>query len=270
MQTTALDNLFPKRLQRSAMTFFAADALGAALVKQPAVRPEPEGQAEMSWPVPAVARLVHRREYEQALEYRFAKRRNEFLAGRIAARLALMEYSAAKGCHLAPTEVEIVNDPSGRPAVSLESPPRALAIPDISISHGGIYGAALAADAPCGIDLQEQRDSLLRVRDRYCLDEEDRILCAFLPAMAPTARLSLLWTAKEAAKKACSCRWMPGFLDLRLGPPVRRHDDWHVLHLALARAPGQSLLPARLDVLVTDFHSYGLALCILNEASRHA
>lgn len=271
MKAMDLDNLFPERLQRAAMEYFATDSLGTALLRQPAVHPGPGEGPDAESLDSSVARLLHRREQEQALSYRLPKRRNEFLAGRISARLALAQYWAAKGCHQVLPEVEIVNDSKGRPWVKMELVPGEdnLPPPEISISHGGAYGAALATDAPCGIDLQEQQDTLLRVRDKYCSAEEDRILTAFLPEMAPPARLSLLWTAKEAAKKACSCQWMPGFLDLRLDPPVQRQDGWYVFDLALTRAPENFLLPAKLSVLATTFNAYGLAVCILNEA-RHA
>lgn len=271
MKAMALDNLFPERLQRAAMEYFATDALGAALLRQHAVHPGPGGAHDAESFAPSVARLLHRREQEQALSYRLPKRRNEFLAGRISARLALAQYWAAKGCRQVLPEVEIVNDSKGRPWVRMEVVPGEVnqPPPEISISHGGAYGAAMATDAPCGIDLQEQQDTLLRVRDKYCSTEEDRILAAFLPEMTPPARLSLLWTAKEAAKKACSCRWMPGFLDLRLDPPVQRQDGWYILDLALTRAPENFLLPAKLSVLATTINEYGLAVCILNEA-RHA
>lgn len=271
LQITDPANLFPIRLQRAAMEYFATDALGAALIRQAGVQPGSDGGPDAESLGPSVARLLHRREQEQALSYRLAKRRNEFVAGRISARLAVAGYWAAKGCRQVLPEMVIVNDPGGRPSLCIESPgPENKVPPEISISHGGAYGAALATDAPCGIDLQEQQDTLLRVRDRYCLAEEERTLEVFLPEMAPTARLSLLWTAKEAAKKACSCRWMPGFLDLRLELPVQRRDGWYVLQLALTRAPEELLLPTQLGVLATPFHRYGLAVCILNEACRHA
>ena len=271
METMNLDNLFPERLQRAAMEYFATDVLGTALLRQPAAHPGPGEGPDTESLVPSVARLLHRREQEQALSYRLPKRRNEFLAGRISARLALAQYWAAKDCRKALPEVKIINDSTGRPWVKMELVPGEdnLPPPEISISHGGAYGAALATDAPCGIDLQEQQDTLLRVRDKYCSAEEDRILADFLPEMTPPARLSLLWTAKEAAKKACSCRWMPGFLDLRLDLPMQRQDGWDIMNLTLTRVPEDLLLPAQFSVLATTINEYGLAVCILNEA-RHA
>ena len=271
MKAMDLDNLFPERLQRAAMEYFATDALGAALLRQPAVHSGSGEGPDAESIDSSLGRLLHRREQEQALSYRLPKRRSEFLAGRISVRFALAQYWAAKGWYHALPEVEIINDSTGRPWVKMELFPGEdnRPAPEISISHGGAYGAALAADAPCGIDLQEQKGTLLRVRDKYCSTEEDLILSAFLPEMASPARLSLLWTAKEAAKKACSCRWMPGFLDLRLDPPVQRQDGWYILELALTGAPENLLVPAKLSVLATTFNAYGLAVCILNEA-HHA
>ncbi len=88
---------------------------------------------------------------------------------------------------------------------------------DISISHSGDYGAALAACSPCGIDLQLRQDSLLKVKEKYCSEAEYRLLETFLSETDTLARLALLWAAKEAAKKALSHWQMPGFLDLEIG-----------------------------------------------------
>jgi phosphopantetheinyl transferase (holo-ACP synthase) len=186
--------------------------------------------------------------------------------------LALAEFWAAKCICQSLSAVEIVNDPTGRPLIKVDpvSGEKNRSHPEISISHGGGYGAALAADAPCGIDLQEQKDTLLRVLDKYCTAEEDGILAASLPDMAPPARLSLLWTAKEAAKKACSYRWMPGFLDLKLEVPVRRDASCQVLSLTVTRMPKNCRLPGTLTVPATTFHNYGLAVCMINEAQRDA
>lgn len=265
-----LVNLFPQRLRLAAMEYYAAGALGAALLRQPVARPEQDCGPDAA-PLDSAAKgLLHRHEIAQAEAYRLPKRRNEFLAGRAAAKLALAEYWAAKGRQLVLPAVAIRNDPTGRPQAWMaaddeDHQPAA----EISISHGGAYGAALATAAACGVDLQEQKDTLLRVLEKYCIAEEERILAVSLPDAAPLDRLSLLWAAKEAAKKACSHRWMPGFLDLRL-ESIRPQAGCHVLSLGVARAPEPEGFFDPINVLATTFHQYGLAVCILNETRRHA
>ncbi len=263
----AIENQFPEALRRLTINRFETAALGMTLLDQQAL-----GDGADSGLHGRAAAILHGREMAQAESYRLSKRRAEFLAGRVSAKLALAQFWAAKGFCRALSSVQIVNDPTGRPFIRMEPVPgdKIRQPPEISISHGGGYGAALAADVPCGIDLQEQRHTLLKVMGKYCMVEEDHILAAALPKMAPPARLSLLWTAKEAAKKACSSRWMPGFLDLLLEGFECQEGDCLVLELRLARRPEDCRLPAALTVLATTFHNHGLAVCIINEARRNA
>lgn len=263
-------NLFPPPLRQAVTEHYATDSLGAVLLRQGAERASGGGTSHTASLDQDLVRLLHPREKTRASSYRLAKRRDEFVLGRASAKLALAEYWRALGFHPDPQEVEIVNDDDGRP-VTVTMPSGDIALPpaEISITHGGGFAAALAGALPCGVDLQEQKETLVRVREKYCLGDEERLLAASLPGLAPLARLSLLWTAKEAVKKACSCRWMPGFLDLRLERPVCPQSGCHVLTLTVSGAPAGCMLPARLTVLATTCHGCGLALCILKEA-RHA
>ena len=260
----AADNLFPEALRRLAVGESGTSSPGMTLLRQQLICSGPDADLPG-----CAARLLHGSEIAQAATYRLLKRRTEFLAGRVSAKLALAEFWAAKGCRRDLSSVKIVNDPTGRPRLRMEPVSgEDRHPPEISISHGGDYGAALAADAPCGIDLQEQKDTLLRVLDKYCAAEEARILAGSLPDMPPPGRLSILWAAKEAAKKACSFRWMPGFLDLKLDGPVRQEAGCRVLTLRLTRMPENCGLPGIVTVLATTFDNYGLAICILTRLSH--
>ncbi len=266
----SLENLFPGNLHRAMLDHFGIETVGVALLKQPAVGGGP-GPILLDR---SVAGLLHPNETAQAVAYKLAKRRAEYIAGRICAKLALAGFWAGKGDHPAPSAVEIVNDPTGRPIVQFVATPgfkeKKWPSPEISITHGGAYGAALATDAPCGIDLQEQKDNLLRVKDKYCTADEYRLLQACLPEMEQIPRLSLLWAAKEAAKKALGAWWMPGFLDLQLTTlPEPKATGCIALPLTV-RSPEAHRLPEKITVLAATFDRYGLAVCILQEARAHA
>lgn len=260
-----LDNLFPASLQQATFEHFGPQALGMILLKQQTTG---KGPAPLL-PGPA-AKLLHPNETARAGAYTLAKRRSEFVTGRICAKLAVGEFLAAKDSlpALAPSTVEIVNASTGRPFVNLIASAGSgnRSQPEISITHGGAYGAAMATDDPCGIDLQEQKDTLLRVMDKFCTAGEFRTLQTSLPDMGQLTRLSLLWAAKEAAKKALSYWRMPGFLDLELTLPVLKPAGCFAFSLAVRH----HRLPGKITVLTTPFDQYGLAVCILKEARSHA
>ncbi len=265
METLARD-LFPADLQRAAITFYGKPAPAAILLKQPPADAIPDCLPTYFGPLPAI---LHQKEIITLNGYRLPKRRAEFLSGRIAAKMALKRFLASGGQDLlAPLNtVEITNEPNGRPIVCLDAR-KDWPGPEISITHGGEYAAALAAQSPCGIDIQQQRDNLLRVREKYCSCEELQVLGKLLPEMASLSRLVLLWAAKEAAKKALSYRQMLGFLELELMPPAQRLDRCHSLTLAV-RVKNNAQMPDAVTVLATLFADYGLAICILKK-EHHA
>jgi len=211
--------------------------------------------------------LLHANEINRYHLYQLAKRRGEFLAGRICAKMALIAYGAGTGQNLlAPAALEITNDENGRPFIHTTS--ETGEVPQISITHGGAYAAALAAQGPCGIDLQPHKENLLRVREKYCMTTEERRLCRFLPEMTEVARLALLWTAKEAAKKALACRHMPGFLQLEL-LSAKKIDGGNILTLAVA-VRAEAPWPTTVDIATATYDDHGLAVCLLKKEECYA
>ncbi len=260
-------DLFPPDLKQAAITLLGRPALAAILLKQLPVKAVP---AAFPADYPPGTALLHPHEIERLGNYRLAKRRAEFLAGRICAKMALegLWTSTGQGLPQPLNKIEIANDPSGRPIVSpygLEDRPR----PEISITHGGEYAAALVADFPCGIDIQQQRDNLVRVREKYCSSDELQLLTELFPDAEPLHRLCLLWTAKEAAKKALSYRQMPGFLELEMMLPTKHLPHCHFLTLAVL-VRDKPRIPDAVTVLVTTFLNYGLAICILSKEQCYA
>ncbi len=253
-------DLFPAELKQAACIFFERSALAAALIEQPSADAIPP---QLSPALSSETALLHPKEILRFASYKLAKRRAEFLAGRICAKLAIKSFraSAYPGPPPPLDKIEIENDPNGRPLINLHNlvgwPP-----PEISISHGGKYAAALVADSPCGIDIQQQRDNLLRVREKYCSPAELRLLDVMFPNLPELSCLTILWTAKEAAKKALSYLQMPGFLELELMQPANDFPNCCSLTMAVM-VQNNSRMPHRVRVLATTLADYGLAICIL-------
>jgi 4'-phosphopantetheinyl transferase EntD len=260
-------NLFPSDFILAAPDVFGSPAMAAVLLDQMEAATNPIGLPADS--LPQVA-LLHPRETVKLATFKLAKRRSEFLSGRISAKMAISGYWALEGSNPNPPldSIAIVNDSTGRPVVSIDSSPDIL-IPEISITHGGLYAAALAAASPCGIDIQLQRDNLLRVREKYCIPDEEHLLKELLPDNAALARLSILWAAKEAAKKALSFQQMPGFLELALIPPATILPCCLSLTLAV-RVLDNLHMPKTVTVLASTFANYGLAICVVEKEPNHA
>lgn len=174
------------------------------------------------------------------------KRRTEWLGGRLAAKWA----AAGLLCETAVDWQGLIirSEEDGRPYVATEA--QAVA-PFISISHSGHMAAALAANLPCGLDIQQPGANILRVKKRFALREEEDILTASLPeALTETERLTLLWAAKEAARKMVRISPLLGLLEIRLfaghggcGTPQEP------LALTLASGREQAACPPNIAVL---------------------
>jgi len=155
---------------------------------------------------------LHAEEQSRWTGLRQQKRRTEWLGGRMAAKWA------AAGL-LGETAVDwqglvIRNEEDGRPYVATETH---AAAPFISISHSGHLAAALAANLPCGLDIQQPVAKIHTVKERFAAPAEEDILNASLPpAFAETDRLTLLWAAKEAVRKMVRISPLLGLLEIRL------------------------------------------------------
>jgi 4'-phosphopantetheinyl transferase len=121
-------------------------------------------------------------------------RRADWLAGRLAAKLAVCE---AVGSELEPAEVSIAYAPGGRPLPCWRGRPLGLWL---SISHSNGYGLAAASRGrrPIGVDLEVSSKPVEGLID-YALDATER---ARLPASIPPCAALVCWTLKEAALKA--------------------------------------------------------------------
>ncbi len=197
-------------------------------------------------------------EMAQWAGFRLEKRRLEWLGGRMAAKRAaaaiLGESPAAW------PELAIRTEKDGRPCVAAGAHP---APPFISISHSGPWAAALAANIPCGLDIQQPGDKILRVKKYFACAEEEDILQASLPlSFSETERLTVLWTAKEAMRKMVRIAPLLGLLEIRLRASLGGQGTPQN-PLALAVAPGRTegSCPAHTTVLCffTDNLAWAMA-----------
>lgn len=214
-------------------------------------------------------------EMKKLATFKLAKRRREWLAGRICAKLALTDI-AQKSPPLACNTITIANDRNGRPFVANGAgidAPLNLSPLDISISHSGAYAAAAACSHYCGIDIQEPRATLQRVKTRFCDEDEEHILEAHLNTDVQktahhipvinrnTAGLNLLWAAKEAVRKSLGHVKVPDFRALQLFEVEFPASQWHIFHLRYAQHTNQA--DQHLRVLCGHYQEYALALSIV-------
>jgi len=206
--------------------------------------------------------FLHSSELAQLKNYRLPKRRSEYLTGRISAKAAISNYLQC--IHRTPPamhQIEINNSEYGRPFITLHKT-APFPLPDISISHSKGYGAAIAAQHRCGIDIQRQEKSLIKVRERYCMEREYHILSKFFPEGDELQQLSLLWSAKEAIQKSFSRGTsMPTFLDISL-QTVKRKDNANFL-FSFSLPPDQSRQSERgITVAAGVFMNYAIAVSV--------
>ena len=213
-------------------------------------------------------------EMKKLATFTLAKRRNEWLAGRICAKLAITDIALKSG-PIACNTITIANDQNGRPYVTstagIDAPLNFCPL-DISISHSGAYAAAAACSHYCGIDIQEPRATLQRVKTRFCDEDEEHILEVHLNPAAhetahhipvinrDTAGLNLLWAAKEAVRKSLGHAKVPDFLALQLFKVEFPANQWHIFHLRYAQHANQA--DRYLRVLCGHYQEYALALSI--------
>lgn len=207
-----------------------------------------------SWLSEEERRRLHR--------FTLAKRRKEWLAGRICAKAAIDDYflTYGKGRKIPTwTEVTITNSDTGRPRAILAGGEQLPEGPDISISHSGDLALALAAQTCCGVDIQKTSRTLVRVKERFCTDQEEQLVSSTVRKNNPLMPLALLWAAKEAAKKALSVTVMPGFLDLVLASVENAgHDEW----LLIFRDYHHAGFSPEIHVAVACYQTYALGICV--------
>ena len=121
--------------------------------------------------------------------FRMETRKRDWAASRIAAKLLAIDMGLCKE----PRECAIPSH-SERPALRL---PPGVTVPNCSLSHSSGFGAAVIADGPVGIDLQQITEIHPRMR-KYFLNDNERPIADLVSIAHPLVHL---WTAKEAVLK---------------------------------------------------------------------
>lgn len=187
---------------------------------------------EQDQPSEALSSLLTPAELDIFHGFRYDKRRQEWLGGRIAAKQAMQLLTrATKTPSLLFHACSILPDEHGRPQVT--PLPCGFPASSVSISHSGGFAVALACpEGSCGVDIQQKNPTLLKVQERFASEEEQ---ATFGPTLAPLTRLGLLWAAKEAVKKCLLADHSSFFGSIRLDA-VRHepHDGFWTAHCNLS------------------------------------
>lgn len=196
-----------------------------------------EQQLLLSW--------LSREEQGYLQRFRFAKRRNEWLSGRIAAKCCLLQASDSQASGHRPEAFSILPDTHGRPVLS----DRPATVPKhLSISHSRRYAVAMSTDTACGIDIQYIGDQILKVKNRIASDKEIALVRNLRPGDRETG-LTLLWTVKEAVKKH-RLPEQPGIFEaitVEQVDPGNRENSWVAGCRLNGAGDGQIVHVVRLD-----------------------
>lgn len=203
-----------------------------------------------------LARLLSPAEMDRLATFRLDKRRREWLGGRLAGKQALLLLTGTD--HAAHT-ISILPDKHGRPRLTAPLPPP---LPSLSISHSGTLAVAMASRSHhCGIDVQEIVPRIERLADRIGDPLELALLTQAIDSDT-TTRLTMLWTAKEAAKKSLLSDRPTLFNGTRLRRISHHREGRSTFHLACALDRGEE---AAAVIHVHRFGGYVLAITEQNQ-----
>jgi len=209
---------------------------------------------EMSGDPSFLATWLAPEEQRRLGSFKLPKRQKEWLAGRICAKIAVQKLSSPSPAASAASSnrVTVINGENGRPALFLDGTP----CPglDTSLSHSGEFALALIAEKYCGVDIQESRETLVKVQERFCSEADKSILAAAFSHGPGIAELNLLWTVKEAIRKTLSYKHIPDFLKIDLGRVEQLDSDSFAFHCVYQHRP--------ITAICSHHQSYSIALCL--------
>lgn len=256
-------NIFPKTLLSLMKQTYPRHRFQAVMLSLVS----PEEYTNRTKEVPPHRHLLTAKELDNANSFNIPKRRGEWLTGRICAKAAALMYHNLISTKPEPDlfEISAENEENGRPLLS-GNLTKELKSADLSISHGAGYGLALIADSKCGADIQAPKDTLTRVREKFCTQVEQDLLQLQLPELNELQHLTLIWTAKEAVKKALSHKRMPGFLELILTTTEPHTTGWILTFLVSKKE--YTTYPSTISVVTELYHTHAIALCLKNETDH--
>jgi phosphopantetheine--protein transferase-like protein len=124
-----------------------------------------------------------------------SKRKKEWLAGRFAAKSAMVAFCIAKNIGTSLKDLTILPNANGAP-VCIEHPEITL-----SISHSHENAIAIAAKQPIGIDIEYIANLDPVILDWYFTENEKRIICRNEDGAEKIRLMASFWSAKEAVSK---------------------------------------------------------------------
>lgn len=192
-------------------------------------------------------------EQEQYEGYRFPKRQQEWLGGRLACKEAVARLLGLDDL----TVIVVANDEHGRPLVAGPGTDGV----QVSISHSGELAMALASFAPCGLDLQEITPTLAKVEEKFIHPAEQDVLAGF--SGSPLEQQGLVWASKEALRKLLPLWPLLGFLEAQIESVTTTEGGFKV-HCSSCEE--KRLLPPLPMVYATLYSQYALAICFALEA----
>jgi phosphopantetheinyl transferase len=191
-------------------------------------------------------------ERERLASFTFAKRHLEWLGGRIAAKKAALGLVVNRPYPpLTYQDLSVETHGTGRPFLHCRTN-NSVILPEISISHSGTFAGCLAVtDQACGLDLQRVTAKVVTIRDYFASNSELALFLSPPHDLEESSALTLLWSAKEAFRKATSCQPLLGFTEITLHSLEGDLQSGMIGHFFCPRLT-PSLLPAFL-LLQNDY-----------------
>lgn len=161
----------------------------------------PADEAVLDWCLDYLLTRTERKFWRNHLK--FEKRKLEWLLGRIAAKESIRNLVSERfQVALGPLDIEVANDESRRPIVTVSHQ----GLPDVlvSISHSDGVGVALssiAGDGSPGVDFEIIEEREPEFAHRFLATDELRYL-ENCPPEAKQSELTRMWSAKESAFKS--------------------------------------------------------------------
>lgn len=209
---------------------------------------------------------LSKEEQRRFLEFTFNKRQVEWLGGRICAKYAINQLLEPTN-HIEWQNWTVSADLNGKPYLKSNKKEFAGPAPAISISHSNRLAVAMAASAPCGIDIQKIVPTTLKVQDRFSIPEERSLLAKSddLKSADENTRLTLLWSAKEAIRKAVSVHPLLYFTEIKL-IKIEEHTDHESLQLDFVCQRDNTPLnnsTGSLKIMATIHEEFAFALTVI-------
>ncbi|MEA3547941.1 MAG: 4'-phosphopantetheinyl transferase superfamily protein [Thermodesulfobacteriota bacterium] len=203
------------------------------------------------------------REMEKFAELKHEKRKCEWLGGRIGVK-------GAAACLLTRQEMLeniaiwhkmiIYQDAHGKPFLQVDKDFFSGKNGHISLSHSADLAVGLACTEPCGVDIQEIKNAVFRVRRHFSTEAEQSILKKMSDFFErdETVMLSLLWSAKEAIKKNIALSPLLYFSEIRLNSIKQSAGAGLIFYFICSR---KDKLPAMdCAALAAKFDKYSFAI----------